>query len=64
MRKLRFLAIVALFSFATVSFAQNLPSAEKLMSDAKRESRLVVWDNFSLRTESRKSVWVIFHASW
>lgn len=53
MRKTRFIAIFALLAFSAVSFAQAVPSADKLMTDAKAKA-----------LKEKKAVWVVFHASW
>ena len=53
MRKTRILVIFALLAFSAVSFSQAVPSSEKLMTDAKAKA-----------LKEKKSVWVVFHASW
>ncbi len=57
MRKLRFLAVAALFATAAMTQAQLAttppPSAETLMSEATAKAG-----------KEKKAVWVVFHASW
>lgn len=53
MAKPRLLAVAGLMALAVSAFAQDAPTSASIMKEAQAKA-----------AKEKKSVWVIFHASW